>query len=68
MFKYPDFHNHKKEHDAFIFKVAKVQEDFQSGKLTFSVEISKFLKDWFSNHIMGTDKQYSSLFNEKGLS
>ena len=66
-FGYPDADRHKKEHQAFIAKVADFKAKIESGKLALTLEVMNFLSDWLRNHIMKTDKQYSKFFNEKGL-
>lgn len=66
-FKYPDAANHIKEHVAFVKKVSDFKNDFEHGRLTVSIETLYFLRDWLQGHIKGTDKKYSSFFNEKGL-
>lgn len=66
-YKYPGYLEHKKEHDDFVVKVIDFQRQQVEGKLMLSMEIMNFLKDWLKNHILGTDKKYSSFFNEKGL-
>lgn len=67
-FGYPAYFSHKKEHDAFVRKVADFQKEFSSGKLGFSVGIMNFLKDWITNHIMGADNKYADTFRINGLS
>jgi len=66
-YKYPDSDSHKKEHLAFVEKVASFKKDFDSGKLGLSIEVMQFLSDWLQNHIKGTDKKYGPFFNTKGL-
>lgn len=66
-YKFPGYPAHKKEHDEFTGKVTDFQRKHQDGHLMLSMEVMNFLKDWLKNHIMGTDKKYSSFFNEKGL-
>ncbi len=66
-FNYPETVSHKKEHDDFINKIKDVKKSFDKGSLMLSIDIMNFLKDWLINHIQGTDKKYSSFFNEKGL-
>jgi hemerythrin len=66
-FNFPGYSSHKKEHDDFTEKVGDFQKKHADGHLMLSMEIMNFLKDWLKNHIMGTDKQYSSFFNDKGL-
>jgi hemerythrin-like metal-binding protein len=64
---YPDFENHKKEHQQFIDTVLNFEERYKSGKLLLSLEVTNFIKDWVTNHILGTDKKYSKFFIQKGL-
>ncbi len=64
---YADAPAHKKTHEAFVAKVTKFKKDFESGRIAMSVEVMNFLSDWLKTHIKGTDKQYSSLFIEKGI-
>lgn len=66
-FNYPDYLNHKKEHDFFISKVADVEEKFNKGKVILSYEITSFLKEWIKNHIQGSDKKYTDFFVKNGV-
>ena len=67
MYNFPGYKNHKKEHEIFIEKIADISERYESGRLVVSLEITNFMKDWLTNHILGTDKKYSQLFIEKGV-
>jgi hemerythrin len=58
-YAYPDLDQHKIEHQKFINKLESLKEDFKYGKITISLEILNFLKDWLINHIQHTDKKYS---------
>ncbi|MCP5105735.1 MAG: hemerythrin family protein, partial [bacterium] len=66
-YNYPEYAKHKTEHDAFVEKTVEFQEKYNQGKLMLSMEVMNFLKDWLKNHILGTDKKYSSFFNERGI-
>ncbi len=66
-FEYPEASVHKKEHNDFVKKVSKFENDFNEGRLLLSIDIMEFLKDWLVNHIQGSDKKYTTLFNENGL-
>jgi len=66
-FNYPEFEQHKKEHDKFVEKVKKSYEDIKSNRISLTITILKFLSDWITNHIQGTDKKYSQFFNDHGL-
>ncbi len=66
-FNYPNALAHKKEHRDFVEKVIDVNRGLNENRVMLSMEIMNFLKDWLINHINGTDKKYSSFFNQKGL-
>ena len=66
-FNYPDYRKHKERHKKFVKKALEFQNNFNEGKLGLSIEVMCFLKTWLANHILITDKEYSSFFNEKGL-
>lgn len=64
---YPKYDAQKKEHEFFIEKIKKYQEDLDSGKTSFSVDMSVFLKNWLVNHISVVDKEYGPFLNSKGV-
>lgn len=66
-YNYPAYANQKKEHDFFVNKIQEFQKDLNAGKLTLSIDISTFLKNWLVNHISVEDKKYGSFFNAKGI-
>jgi hemerythrin len=66
-FSYPQTAAHKAKHQAFVKKVSEFKEGYDAGKLTLTLEIMTFLKDWLKGHIQGDDKKYGPFFNEKGL-
>jgi hemerythrin len=66
-YSYPEYPQHKSEHERFVEKVLDFQKRFNAGSLTLSMEVLGFLKDWLSNHILVTDKKYGPFFNEKGF-
>jgi hemerythrin len=64
---YPDFKNHKIEHDKFIATILDFEERYKNGKFILTVEVTNFIKDWISKHIMGTDKKYTDFFIKNGI-
>ena len=58
-FAYPDIISHRFEHNKFVKKLSEMKLEFDSSKITISLEILNFLKDWFINHILITDMKYS---------
>jgi hemerythrin len=66
-FAYPDYEEHKMEHEKFVEKVLAFKKNYEEGKAGVSYDILNFLKDWLVGHIQGTDNKYAPLFIEKGL-
>jgi hemerythrin len=66
-FKYPAAASHKLEHTNFVKKVSELKDGFDSGKMSLTIEVMNFLKDWLKGHIQGTDKKYGPFFNANGL-
>lgn len=66
--EYPDFFEHRKEHAAFIEKVSGFQADFEKKKsVSLIINISNFLWDWLSKHILVVDKKYSPFLVSRGV-
>jgi hemerythrin len=65
--KFPDYKEHKKQHDAFITKVEELEEKLNNGKMLLSLEVTTFLKDWLLKHIQISDKKYSEHFAKNGI-
>ncbi len=58
-YAYPELEQHKNEHKKFIKKIENFRSDFVNKKITLSLEVLNFLKDWLLNHILISDKKYS---------
>jgi len=54
---YPDFVNHKANHDKFVVEVKEIKAKYLAGKI-LPMQVSSILSDWLKNHILGTDKKY----------
>jgi len=65
--RYPGELTHKAEHKKFTANVVDFHQRFSDGTAAVSLELMVFLKGWLTDHIMGTDKQYSKHFNDHGL-
>jgi hemerythrin len=50
---------HRAEHQKLTQQVADLKERFRAGKLTLSVQVMQFLKEWLANHILTRDMQYA---------
>lgn len=66
-FGFPGYSKHRAEHVDFVKKVKDFDQQFEAGQSTVTIELIKFLNNWVTGHISGTDKQYSQFFNQKGL-
>lgn len=58
-YAYPDLEQHKGEHNKFIEKLEGFKKDFHNNKITISLEVLNFLKDWLLNHIQISDRKYA---------
>jgi len=66
-FHYAEATSHKEQHDAFVNKVTEFQASYNAGNIGLSLDIMKFLKNWLTGHIQGTDRKYIPCFRENGL-
>jgi hemerythrin len=67
VYKFPGHAGHKAEHDSFSEKAADLKARVDGKGFVLTLTVLNFLKDWLQNHILVTDKQYSSHFNSCGL-
>jgi hemerythrin-like metal-binding protein len=56
---YPGFSQHKAEHDALRQSVLQFQRDFAAGKVSVSVNVLHFVRDWLDHHIKSSDAAYA---------
>ena len=62
---YKEFDLHKIEHDFFIKKLKRLgNKDLEENQNESTMEMIRFVADWISAHILKTDQQYVSFFNE----
>ncbi len=64
---YPATNEHKEKHKILISQVMDFHHKFKMGEAEVDDELLRFLKDWLTRHIMGTDKKYSAFLNNKGI-
>ncbi len=65
---YPEYDDHREKHQKMTAKVMSLQNELKQGKITLSMEVMDFLKNWLDKHILGTDKKYSPFLTGKGVS
>lgn len=64
---YPEYSNHKKEHQEFIDKLALLKKDGEKSNLLLSLKTIDYLKDWTINHILGSDKDFGDYLKRNKL-
>jgi hemerythrin-like metal-binding protein len=62
---YPDMEKHVAQHENLTNQVVKYVERFENGE-RISLDFMKFLTEWLTNHIKGSDQSYSSFFARNG--
>ena len=60
---YPEYAEHKAEHDAYREKAAALQA--QAGRRDFSVRLANFITEWWRFHILVSDQRYAKFFRAK---
>ncbi|MGQ9919130.1 MAG: bacteriohemerythrin, partial [Bryobacteraceae bacterium] len=56
---YADLSSHKRVHRAMVEQVEKLRKEAESSRTGFSIKLMGFLKNWLTDHIMGTDQKYA---------
>lgn len=62
---FPDYENHKKQHEDLKEQAVKLIKLFNLGKVDLSATISKFLSDWLQHHILENDIKMINWLKEK---
>ncbi len=58
--RYPKLAEHKAQHTALINDVLGFKSRLESGSPALTVPLFKFLKEWLSKHILGSDRELAS--------
>ncbi len=66
-FNYPEYEQHKGEHEKFVEKVLYYKNNFVENKISMTVEVFQFLCGWLKNHIAEVDKKMGPYLNQQGL-
>ena len=56
---YPKFIEHKALHKDYIYNVAMFNVNYLGENSTDAQDVIKFLRKWWINHILYTDKNYN---------
>jgi hemerythrin len=60
---YPDYLNHKAEHDAYRRKIVVLRS--QPDRRDLGVRIANFLNEWWKSHILISDQEYAQYFRRQ---
>lgn len=68
-YEYPEYQQHKKEHEDLTKQVLELKDKFDKDplKIVLTIETMEFLKNWLKNHIQVEDKKYGPFLNRKGV-
>jgi hemerythrin-like metal-binding protein len=55
---FPDYPEHKAQHDKLVRLVLVYQEQFERGDADIEQRAMNFIKTWLNGHILGTDRNY----------
>ena len=61
---YSGFEAHQKEHNALIESAWALQQKFQQENQTVSSDDIRFLENWLTGHILGTDMDLGAYLGE----
>jgi hemerythrin len=65
--RYPKLIEHQKEHADFLQKVSALVQELEKKELNIHQSILGFLRDWYTTHILGSDKDYVAALKNKGF-
>ena len=67
---YPNFIEHKKQHDTLVLDILNAAKEYNEGKKFIPNNFVRTLRDWVLSHIAVSDKSYAAYIQEqkhKGL-
>lgn len=64
---YPGLSAHMEAHKAYRIRAVEFCKDTMDHKSSVPGELKTFLHDWWVDHILKTDMQYSDFFNTCGV-
>jgi len=65
IYNYPDYDAHIKEHQGLVEEIQALKSDYANRKRTVSIDTMNYLKQWLSNHILGTDKKLGEYLSKE---
>lgn len=65
---YSDAAAHRTQHAMLKEKVVELRRQFEAGRVTITIEVMEFLRDWLRNHIAVSDRRYAPFLKDRGVS
>ena len=62
---YPEYAQHKAEHDKLVAQVRALQQEARAGK-PVSRDVMSFLSNWLTGHILAVDRKYRAHMTAAG--
>ncbi len=66
--KYPNFEQHKIDHNQFLDKIIQFQKDLENNKKDICLDLYNYLELWFDEHILKFDKEAVDYLKKNGVS
>jgi hemerythrin len=65
--KYPGLAGHRVKHRDLTSEVEDYLARFERGDAALNIHLLQFLRDWLTNHIQSTDREYGPWLNKHGV-
>jgi len=62
---YPQYDEHKKEHDLLTRQALELQEKFRANQIMVTFDLLDFLSDWLKKHTTDSDLKYAQFTRQK---
>ena len=66
-FNYKETEEHNAKHKEFVDKIKEFKQVYKNNPGSLTYKMMNFLRLWFQEHILGTDKKYVAFFKENNL-
>ena len=62
---YPDYAEHRVEHEDYVQKIGDLREKLNGGRQDVARRIVNFMREWWVRHIMSSDRSYARFLQRK---